>query len=120
MTQMHAFDLADMDGDGLKDFVTGKRFWAHAPPTDPESDAPSMLYWFKLVRGEGGKAVDFVPYPIDNDSGVGTQVTIADMNGDKLPDVIVGNEKGAFVFLHETKEVTHEEWEKAQPKRITK
>jgi hypothetical protein len=36
---------------------------------------------------------------VDNDSGVGTQVAAADVNGDKLPDIIVGNKKGAFVFL---------------------
>jgi hypothetical protein len=120
MTQMHAFDKADMDGDGRMDFVTGKRFWAHAPPTDPESDAPAMLYWFKLARGGEGEAVDFIPHPIDMDSGVGTQVVVADMNGDKLPDVIVGNKKGAFVFIHESKEVSHEEWEQAQPKPISK
>ncbi|MEO7676067.1 MAG: VCBS repeat-containing protein, partial [Verrucomicrobiota bacterium] len=27
--QLHAVDLVDMNGDGLKDIVTGKRFWAH-------------------------------------------------------------------------------------------
>jgi len=34
----------------------------------------------------------------------------------KFPDVVVGNKKGTFVFLHETKKVSQEEWEKAQPK----
>ena len=38
-----------------------------------------------------------------------------DINGDKLPDVIVGNKKGTFVHLHETRKVTQEEWQKAQP-----
>ena len=28
-SQLHAVDLADIDGDGLKDIVDGKRFWAH-------------------------------------------------------------------------------------------
>ncbi len=27
-TELHALNLADMDGDGLKDLVTGKRKWA--------------------------------------------------------------------------------------------
>jgi hypothetical protein len=30
---------------------------------------------------------------------VGTQVAAVDLNGDKVPDVIVGNKKGGFVFL---------------------
>ena len=68
------------------------------------------------MRG-ADKSVDFVPYLIDNDSGVGTQVVAGDINGDGLPDVVVGNKKGTFVHLHEKKTVTHEEWQKAQPKR---
>lgn len=113
-SQLHAIDLVDMDGDGLKDLVTGKRFWAHGPTGDAEPNAAAVLYWFKLTR-KGGE-VDFIPYQIDNDSGVGTQIVAGDLNGDKLPDVVVGNKKGTFVFLHEAKKVSREEWEKAQPK----
>ena len=40
-----------------------------------------------------------------------------DINGDGLPDVVVGNKRGTFVHLHQKKTVTQEEWEKAQPKR---
>jgi len=116
-TQMHSIDLVDMDGDGLKDIVTGKRFWAHGPSKDAEPGEPAVLYWFKLVRNKD-KSVDFIPYKIDDNSGVGTQITAADVNGDKIPDVIVSNKKGVYVFIHETKKVSQAEWEKAQPKAI--
>jgi len=118
-SQAHAFDLVDMDGDGLQDFVTGKRFWAHGPEGDDEPNAAAVLYWFKTVR-HPDKTVDFIPYLIDNDSGVGTQVAARDLNGDKLPDVIVGNKKGVFVFMHEARKVTQAEFEQAQPKRIAR
>ncbi len=114
-TQPHAIVLADMDGDGVKDVVTGKRFWAHGPTGDIDPNAPAVLYWFRTVRGADG-SVDFVPYLIDDKSGVGTQVTVGDVNGDKLLDVVVGNKRGMFVFLHEKKSVSQQEWEKAQPK----
>jgi hypothetical protein len=114
-SQLHAVDLVDMDGDGLKDIITGKRYWAHGATGDAEPNAPAVLYWFKLVR-HADKSVDFIPYLIDDNSGIGTQVVAGDVNGDKLPDVVVGNKKGTFVFLHEVKTVSREEWEKAQPK----
>ncbi|MCF7675166.1 MAG: VCBS repeat-containing protein [Akkermansiaceae bacterium] len=99
-SQAHAIELADIDGDGIQDFITGKRFWAHGPTGDVEPNAPAVLYWFKTVRNPD-KSVDFIPYLIDSDSGVGTQVAAADLNGDGLPEVIVGNKKGVFVFMHE-------------------
>ena len=96
-SQLHALDLVDMDGDGLKDIVTGKRFWAHGPKGDAEPTAPAVLYWFELKRA-GGKA-SYTAHLIDDASGIGTQVMAGDVNGDGKPDVIVGNKRGAFVFL---------------------
>jgi hypothetical protein len=116
-SELHAIDLVDMDGDGLKDIVTGKRFWSHGRTGDPDRNDSAVLYWFQLVR-RADKSVDFVPHLIDDNSGVGTQVVAGDINGDGLPDVIVGNKKGTFVLLHEKKTVSQSEWEKAQPKPI--
>ncbi|MCX6905218.1 MAG: VCBS repeat-containing protein, partial [Verrucomicrobia bacterium] len=98
VSQMHALELVDMNGDGLKDILTGKRFWAHGPTGDKEPDAPAVVFWLELRRdGQGGAT--FIPHLIDDDSGVGTQVSAVDLNGDGRPDVIVGNKKGIFVHL---------------------
>ncbi len=96
-SQPHAMDLVDMDGDGIKDIITGKRFWAHGPEGDPEPMAAPVLYWIGIKRN-GGK-VSFEPHLVDQESGVGTQVMAADLNGDGKPDLLVGNKRGAFVFL---------------------
>ena len=112
-SQLHALELADMDGDGLKDIVTGKRFWAHGPGADAEPNAPAVLYWFKLVRGVDGP--DFIPILIDDDSGVGTQVVARDLDADGFPEVVVGNKKGVFVHRHRAAPASAEEWEAWRP-----
>lgn len=101
-SQAHALALSDIDGDGLRDIVTGKRFWAHGPEGDDEPNAPSVLYWFKTVR-HPDHTTDFIPFLIDNNSGVGTQVVSGDVTGDGMPDIIVGNKKGIFLFINELK-----------------
>jgi hypothetical protein len=96
-SQPHALALVDMNGDGLKDIVTGKRFWAHGPSGDADPNATPTLYWFELKRA--GSATSFTAHLIDDASGVGTQVVAGDINGDGKPDAVVGNKRGAFVFL---------------------
>ena len=95
-TQMHAISMADIDGDGQEDIVTGKRFWAHNGH-DPEGNRPAVLYWFRHLVGEDGK-VQFVPHLIDDNSGIGTQVLATRVSADERPDIVVGNKKGTFVF----------------------
>jgi len=96
-SQPHAIRLVDVNGDGVKDLVAGKRYFAHMGK-DPGEYEPAVLYWFELRRPQGGK-VEFVPHKIDDDSGVGTQFEVADMNADGKPDIVVSNKKGTYVFL---------------------
>lgn len=95
-SQLHALSLVDVDGDGLKDIVTGKCYRAH-DFRDPGSREPAVLYWFRLTRKAG--KVDFVPHQIDGDSGVGRQLVTGDINGDGAVDIVIGNKKGTFVIL---------------------
>jgi hypothetical protein len=94
-SQTHALQLADINGDGLMDFVTGKRFWAHNGH-DPGSFEPAVLCWYELRR-ENGKP-NWIKHEIDRDSGVGLHFQIIDVNGDKRLDIVTSNKKGVCIF----------------------
>lgn len=98
-SQSHSLVLADMNGDGLPDLVTGKRFWAHGPTGDVRPGDPAVLNWYEMRR-EGGKPT-WIRHEIDHDSGVGTQFVVADVNGDGKLDIVTSNKKGVFYFEQE-------------------
>jgi hypothetical protein len=95
VSETHAMALADVNGDGYPDLVTGKRYFAHNGE-DPGAHEPSMLYWFEFKPGAHPA---WIPHLIDDDSGVGLQVLVQDINGDGLKDIIVSNKKGLVIFL---------------------
>ncbi len=96
-SQSHSLEMADINGDGLKDVITGKRFWAHGPTGDVNPSDPAVVVWFELQRK--GSEIRWIKHEVDNDSGVGTQFAVADLNRDRMLDIVTSNKKGVFVFL---------------------
>jgi hypothetical protein len=94
-SQTHGLALVDINGDGQKDLVTGKRYFAHNGK-DPGEFEPAVLYWFEF---KAGAIPTWTPHQIDDNSGVGLQVVVEDINGDRLLDIITANKKGVQVFL---------------------
>jgi hypothetical protein len=100
-TEPHAATCADMDGDGLPDLVTGKRYMSHFGYSDPDPWSEPVLYVYRTVRNKqapGG--AEFVPELVHNRSGVGSHFVVADMNGDGMNDIITSENLGTFVFLN--------------------
>ena len=98
--QLHAVAVADLDGDGLKDIITGKHKGAHGNGLGTELNSPAVLYWFRLTR-PAAERPHFQPYLIDSVAGVGTQLIVQDVNGDRSPDILTARRDGAFVFLNQ-------------------
>lgn len=102
-SQTHATAMADFNGDGIPDLVTGKRYFAHLErlnpsnktTIDPGSYEKPAIYWFELTSG---KAPFWKEHLIDDDSGIGLNTEVQDMNGDGRPDIVVANKHGIFYF----------------------
>ena len=113
ISQLHALELKDINGDGLKDIVTGKCYNAHNG-RDPGAKDPAAMIYFELSRKNG--TVEFIPREMDHDSGLGRLIAVGDINGDQLPDVVSANKKGAFLFTQQRKSATEEEYLADLPK----
>ena len=100
-SEPHGSTCADMDGDGVPDFVVGKRFFSHQESyTDPDPMGPAVLYVYRTVRNKNAPGgAEFVPSLVHNASGAGSQITVTDLNKDGINDIATGGELGAFVFI---------------------
>ena len=112
-TELHSVAMADIDGDGLRDIVTGKTYWSHHKQS-PLWDAGAVVYWFKLERTDAG--VRWAPHRADGIAGIGRQVTVGDLDKDGSLDILAGGMKGCHVLMHSSKKVDRETWESWEPK----
>ena len=100
ISEMHGAVMADVDRDGVPDFITGKRLFSHQESwVDPDPHGDAVLYWFRTVRNPrapGG--AEFVPELIHNKSGVGSQFTATDLDKDGNVDIVTSTNRGTFIF----------------------
>jgi hypothetical protein len=99
-SEIHGTTVADVDGDGIPDFIAGKRYWSHLDDIyDADAYGPPVLYWYRTVRNpKAPGGAEFVPELIHNRSGVGSDVIARDLNGDGAMDLITSTDRGTFIF----------------------
>jgi len=114
-SQVHTLHLADFDGDGEQEFVTGKRIYAHA--SEPGATAEPCLYLFKfdrttsewrkttVYRGDPAPAAPINPEQRDalkdfrpGSAGTGLQMALHDMDSDGDIDIVAPGKSGLYWF----------------------
>ncbi len=95
-SQPHALTLADLNGDGRRELVTGKRYYAH--DHDPGANEPLGVYWYERMLVNG--VVKWKRHILDygTRTGAGMQVVVVDIDGDGDQDVVVGGKSGLYLF----------------------
>ena len=96
----HGTTYADMNRDGIPDFIVGKRYWSHRDDyLDPYPYGPPVLYWYETVRNpKAPGGAEFVPHLINNRTGAGSNLKAIDLNGDGAMDIITPTRFGTYIF----------------------
>ena len=98
-SQAHYLAWKDIDGDGRCELITGKRVRGHCG-NDPGGKEPAVVYYFTWDAA----AKKFTRHTIagpDEKIGIGMQLCVGDLNGDKKPDIAVAGKTGTWLLINQ-------------------
>jgi hypothetical protein len=99
-SQAHGVALGDVDGDGVPDFIVGKRYYTHLDSyLDPDPYGAPVVYWYRTVRNpKAPGGAEFVPELVHNRAGAGSDILAADLNKDGALDIVTSTNTGTYIF----------------------
>jgi len=97
-SQFHTMEWEDLDGDGNKELITGKRYHAHNG-NDPGGDDPIGLYYYKWNGASFVKnTISFGP--LGEGKGTGIYFEVVDLNQNGRKDIVVAGKDGLCIFFN--------------------
>jgi hypothetical protein len=110
---IHTMILADLDGDGKPELITGKQLFAHNGGDVGAMD-PVFMFYYKMNKGHFERHVltysYLTPYfksqgqnspPPSYVIGTGMKLNAADIDGNGKQDIIVACKTGLYIFLNQ-------------------
>jgi hypothetical protein len=95
-SQYHDMALVDIDNDGEPELISGKRCLAHFG-NDPGGFDPAGLYYFKINGGDFQLHI-IDEGPIEEASGAGIYLWVADLDGNGWKDIVAPGKEGLYLF----------------------
>jgi len=99
VAQCHDLQWVDIDGDGVSELVTGKRFRAHCGRDPGEADDVGIYYYKWTGEGFAKVIVDHGPPGVGK--GCGISFAVADLRGTGRRDIVAPGKDGLCVFYNE-------------------
>jgi hypothetical protein len=110
LAQSHTITLADLDGNGRPEVITGKRLRGHGDG-DPGSHDPIGLYYYswdpaqkafqKQVIAESPGIKDVKELQVRPAVGTGMKIIVHDLDRDGRPDIAVAGKSGTYLLLNQ-------------------
>jgi len=96
-SQVHCLVWTDLDGDGSKEIVTGKRFRAHGDGDPGAADPQCLMRFIWNVRTKSFEK-DVISH--GEKIGSGMQIRVVDLDGDKRLDLAVAGKTGTYILFN--------------------